>query len=89
MGNTTALAVYIPEVLQNRLDRLAEATARSHSWLATRTLEAYLEDQEWQLANIRKGKKDVRAERVVSHQDAARWLRSWGKKGELSPPSCE
>jgi predicted transcriptional regulator len=37
-------------------------------------------------AAIRKGKKDVEAGRVVIHEKAARWLRSWGKKRELPPP---
>jgi len=39
------------------------------------------------LADIRKGKKDVQAGRIVSHKKTARWLRSWGKKRELRPPS--
>jgi predicted transcriptional regulator len=41
------------------------------------------------LAAIRKGKKDVQAGRVVSHEKTARWLRSWGNKRELLPPSSE
>jgi hypothetical protein len=40
------------------------------------------------LAAIRKGKKDVRAGRIVSHKKTTRWLRSWGNKRELLPPSC-
>ena len=39
------------------------------------------------LATIRQGIKDVRAGRIVSHGKTARWLRSWGKKRELPPPS--
>jgi predicted transcriptional regulator len=38
---------------------------------------------------IRKGKKDVRAGRVVSHKKVERWLRSWGTKRELPAPECE
>jgi RHH-type rel operon transcriptional repressor/antitoxin RelB len=89
MGNTTTVTVRVPAALKNRLDKLADATARSRSWLAAHALEVYVEDQEWQLATIRKGKKDVQADRVVSHEDAARWLRSWGKKRELPTPSSE
>jgi RHH-type transcriptional regulator, rel operon repressor / antitoxin RelB len=89
MGSTTTMTVRVPAALKNRLDKLADATARSRSWLAAHALEVYVEDQEWQLARIRKGTKDVRAGRIVSHENAARWLRSWGKKRELPPPSCE
>jgi predicted transcriptional regulator len=39
-------------------------------------------------AAIRTGKEDVREGRIMSHEKAARWLRSWGKKRELPPPSC-
>lgn len=89
MPNTTTMTVRVPANLKHRLDKLADATARSRSWLAAHALEVYVEDQEWQLATIRKGKKDLREGRIVSHEKTARWLRSWGKKPELPPPSCE
>jgi predicted transcriptional regulator len=89
MSSTTTVTVRVPAALKNRLDKLADATARSRSWLAAHALQVYVEDQEWQLATIRKGKKDVQAGRIISHGNASRWLRSWGKKRELPPPSCE
>ena len=89
MGNTTTMTVRVPAALKNRLDKLASVTARSRSWLAAHALEVYVEDQEWQIAAIRKGKRDARVGRVVSHEKTARWLRWWGKKRELPPPSCE
>ena len=89
MGNTTTVTVRVPAALKNRLDKLADATSRSRSWLAAHALQVYVEDQEWQLATIRKGVKDLEAGRVVPHERVARWLRSWGKKRELPPPACE
>ena len=89
MAHTTTVTVRVPATLKTRLDKLADATARSRSWLAAHALEVYVENQEWQLATIRKGKKDVQAGRTISHEKTARWLRSWGKKRELTPPSCE
>jgi predicted transcriptional regulator len=86
MSGSTTMTVRVPAALKNRLDKLASATARSRSWLAAHALEVYVEDQEWQLAAIRKGKQDVRAGRTISHERTARWLRSWGKKRELPPP---
>jgi predicted transcriptional regulator len=68
MGNTTTVTVSVPAALKNRLDKLADATARSRSWLAAHALEVYVEDQEWQIATIRKGTKDVHAGRIVSHK---------------------
>lgn len=89
MGDTTTVTLRVPSALKDRLDKLADATARSRSWLAAHALQVYVEDQEWQLAAIRKGKKDLQAGRIASHEKTVRWLRSWGKKRELPPPSCE
>jgi predicted transcriptional regulator len=50
-------------------------------------LKSGVENQDWQLAKILKGKKDFRAGRIVSHKKTVRWLRSWGKRRELPPPS--
>lgn len=61
------MTVRVPAALKNRLDKLAGATSCSRSWLAAHALEVYVEDQEWQLATIRKGKRDVHAGRIVSH----------------------
>ena len=41
------------------------------------------------LAAIRKGNRDLREGRTLSHEKPARWLRSWGKKRELPSPSCK
>jgi predicted transcriptional regulator len=89
MGSTTTVTVRIPTRLKNRLNKLADATARSRSWIAAHALEVYVEDQEWQVAAIRRGIEDVRAGRVVSHEKVSRWLRSWGKRRKIAPPSCE
>ena len=83
------MTIRVSATLKNRFDKLAGATDRSSSWLAARALHAYVEEQEWQIAAIRQGEKDVRTGKVVSHEKASRWLSSWGKKRELPAPSCE
>ena len=88
MSSTTTVTVRIPTRLKNRLNKLADATARSRSWVAAHELELYVEEQEWQVAEIRKGIEDLNAGRVVSHEKVSRWLRSWGKRRKLPPPSC-
>ena len=89
MSATSTVTVRIPAGLKTRLNKLADATARSRSWLAADALRAYVENQEWQIAAIRRGGKDVRASRIVSHERVSRWLRSWSSKSELPPPSCK
>jgi RHH-type rel operon transcriptional repressor/antitoxin RelB len=89
MSTSTTVTVRIPAALRNRLNKLAEATARTRSWLAAHALEVYVEDQEWHINTIREGKKAARSGRVASHKNVSRWLRSWGRRRELPPPACE
>jgi predicted transcriptional regulator len=35
---------------------------------------------------LRQAEADLAAGRTVPHDDVVRWLRSWGKPGELPPP---
>jgi RHH-type transcriptional regulator, rel operon repressor / antitoxin RelB len=88
MGSTTTVIVRIPTRLKNRLNIPAAATARSRSWVAAHALEVYAEEQEWQVAEIRKGIDDLNAGRIVSHEKVSRGLRSWDKRRTLPPPSC-
>jgi RHH-type transcriptional regulator, rel operon repressor / antitoxin RelB len=86
MSASSTVTIRIPSELKKRLNRLADATARSSSWLAAHALATYVDDQEWQVAKIREGQRDLRAGRTASHEDVSRWLRSWGKKRELPAP---
>jgi predicted transcriptional regulator len=83
---TTTVSVRVPRALKQRLAKLAAATARSSSWLAARALEDYVESQEWQIATIQKGKRDLQAGRTIPHDRVARWLRTWGTRGEKQAP---
>jgi predicted transcriptional regulator len=89
MPESTTVTIRIPKTLKTRLTRLASATERSSSWLAAHALQVYVQDQEWQIATIRKGKKDLQEGRTVSHEKVDRWLRSWGTKREEPAPSCD
>ena len=88
MAATATFTVRVPAELKKRLDRLAKAADRSRSWLATDALRHYVEDQQWQLAEIEAGLQDADAGRVVLHEEVERWLKSWGRKRKLRPPTC-
>jgi predicted transcriptional regulator len=59
---STTMTVRAPAKLKKRIDKLAEVTDRSSSWLAARALHVYVEEQEWQIEMIRQGDRDVRGE---------------------------
>jgi predicted transcriptional regulator len=88
MADTATLTVRLPTEIEARLERLAKTTSLSKSKLAKDAIVAYLDEQEHQLEKIREGLADAEAGRVVSHEEVARWLDSWGTENELPPPKC-
>jgi RHH-type transcriptional regulator, rel operon repressor / antitoxin RelB len=88
MAATTTFTLRVPVDLKRRLDQLAKASDRSRSWLATDALRHYVENQQWQMAEIEAGLRDADADRVVLHQKVERWLKSWGSNRKLRPPAC-
>lgn len=58
MSTTSAekpLNVRLPTELAARLDALTKATGRTKSFLAVEALEAYIEQQLWQIAEVKAG----------------------------------
>ena len=55
------LSIRLDRQLSQRLAGLAEATDRSRSFLAAEAVEAYVSIQEWQVAAIKEGLRQVKA----------------------------
>lgn len=83
---TTTLSVRIDTNTKRRLDALARRARRSKSFLAAEAISAYVDAETWQLDEIHAGVAELDKGRGVSHAEAAKWLRSWGKKRERKPP---
>jgi RHH-type transcriptional regulator, rel operon repressor / antitoxin RelB len=49
---SVTVTVRLDDEVKNRLDRLAESTQRSKSFLAAEAIRAYVENNEWQIAEI-------------------------------------
>jgi RHH-type rel operon transcriptional repressor/antitoxin RelB len=71
------MTVRLDDQLKVRLDKLAEATHRSKSFLAAEAISEYLEIQEWQLSEIKTGISEANAEQLVDHNTIASY---WEKK---------
>jgi len=80
------LSIRIDGATKTRLDVLARQSKRSKSFLAAEAIAAYVESEEWQLAEIQAGQSELDAGQSVSHDKVSRWLKSWGKRGELKAP---
>ena len=72
------VGICIDSETKDKLDRLAQQTRRSKSFLAGQAILAYLHEQSWQIGQVQKGIEDCDAGRVVPHEDVKVWLQSWG-----------
>ncbi len=55
--------------MKERLERMAEATSRSKSWLATDALGRYLELEKWQIAETQTGLRESDAGDFASNAE--------------------
>jgi len=72
------LSVRLNWRIKRRLENVAARSKRSQSTVAAEAIVAYLDAEDWQLAEIRHGIDDLERGRVVSHERVSKWLRSWG-----------
>jgi predicted transcriptional regulator len=68
MGSTT-LTVRVSPELKERLDKLAERTRRTKSFLAGEAIAGYVERELGIVAGIERGLADMKAGRVVPHEE--------------------
>lgn len=81
MAETRLISVRVPKGIAKRLARLAEATSRSKSYVAGQAIEELLTLQKCQVKAIRQGVAEADAGRLVSHEEAVKRIKRWGKRG--------
>jgi predicted transcriptional regulator len=74
------------ETLKRRLDALSKRSRRSKSFLAAEAIAAYIEVKERQLEEIRQGIAELESGKQVTHDRVAKWLSTWGRRGETKAP---
>ena len=67
----TAFTVRVKDETANKLDQLAEKLDRSRSYMAAEAIEAFVEQQEWQLAEIEAGLAEAERGEFASDEDVA------------------
>jgi RHH-type transcriptional regulator, rel operon repressor / antitoxin RelB len=87
MPDTTTMTVRLSQELKGKLERLAETTKRSKSYLAAEAIAEYVEANAWQVEEIRKAVEKANAGGpFVSEQDAARYLDALSRGEDPNPP---
>lgn len=69
MGASTTMTIRVTPDLKERLERLAQDTQRSKSYLAVEAVEAYVNRELQIIDGIQRGLADGDAGRVTSHVD--------------------
>jgi predicted transcriptional regulator len=83
---TETLSIRIDTETKKRLDALSRRSRRSKSFLAAEAIAAYVDVEEWQLGEIQQGVADLESGKQVSHDRIAKWLSTWGRRGENEAP---
>lgn len=80
MKKGALVSLRIEEELAERLTRLAAATGRTKSFIASEAILDYLALQEWQVAAVQEGISAADRGELVKHEEALKILQSWGTK---------
>ncbi|MEI8299727.1 MAG: ribbon-helix-helix protein, CopG family [Pseudomonadota bacterium] len=74
---STTMTVRLEEDVKDRLDLLAEATQRSKSFLAAEAIREFIENNEWQIAEITAAIKEADAGDFASDREVAALSKKW------------
>lgn len=80
---TTTMTVRLEPELKNRLDRLAQATQRSKSFLAAQALQEFVDLNEWQVAEVESAIREADNGDFAAPQAVASTLEKWGVGADL------
>ena len=75
---STTMTIRLEPELKQRLDRLAEATQRSKSFLAAQTIRDFVDLNEWQIREIRNAIAEADVEDFASDDLVRDVLGKWG-----------
>ena len=78
---TAAFTLKLDEATLDALDRLAEKTERSRSWLATKAIEDFIALNAWQIGKIDAGISPPIAATSPVDDDVARVVGKYSAKG--------
>ena len=74
---STTMTVRLEDDVKERLEVLAGATQRSKSFLAAEAIAAYVETNEWQIAEIQAALKEADAGDFAGDKDVAALAKRW------------
>ena len=77
MAQSTTISIRLDPALKARLDRLADSTHRSSSFLAAEAVRAFVEVNEWQIQEIQAALKEAEASDFAKPSEVRKILGKW------------
>lgn len=74
---STTISVRIEDEVKSRLDRLAESTRRSKSFLVAEAIRQFVENNEWQVAELQAALREADAGDFASDEDVVALAKKW------------
>jgi len=78
---SATMTIRLEDELKAKLEKLAEITHRSKSFLAAEALRDFIESNEWQLAEIRQALAEADKGEFASDKAVRETFRKWGVDG--------
>lgn len=80
LGTSTTISVRIDSDMKDRLERLANATQRSKSFLAAEAIRHFVDINEWQISEVYAALTEANADDFATDKDVAALTRKWRRK---------
>ena len=74
---TTTMTLRLEDEIKERLERLAASTRRSKSFLASEAIKEFVENNEWQIAEIQTALTEADADDFASAEDVSAMAKKW------------
>ena len=74
---STTMTIRLDEDVKQRLDQLADSTHRSKSFLAAEAIRAYVDNNEWQIGEIRAALGEAAAGDFASEEEVSALVGKW------------
>lgn len=75
--SSATITVRLEDEVKDRLDRLAESTRRSKSFLASEAIREFVENNEWQIAETRAAVKEADEGDFARSREVERLRKKW------------
>lgn len=79
MRKRHTFSVRVSKPLKEKVEALAQILERPRSWVVTKALETYVDQEAEQISAVQKALKETdQGKSLIDHGRVDRWLQAWG-----------